>query len=131
MGVGEQEEVWAYRLMWIVSVTLFTAAVWVPLVFAGLPQSQWVEQRLVIPQVKIVLTLAPPLAEKWPGPFTVPLREGHRWILAIAYGLVGWFSGWLIFRADPWWSSRIAWLLAAWLGYTGFLFFVGKLISMM
>lgn len=131
MGVEEQEDAWGYRLMWLVSVALFTSPVWGPLFLAGLPQSQWIDEQWVIPEVKVLLTLAPPLEEKWPGPLTVPLKEGHRWIAAVTYGLVGWFSAWLIFRAQAWWSSRIAWLLAAWLGCTGFLFFVGKLMSMM
>ena len=120
-------DAWDYRQMWLLSIGLFTSVAWGPvLVEAGLhplklgdspglaPSLHDFERWVVVPQIRLLLFLAPPLIEKWPGPLYGTVSMDHRLLLVVVYGLLGWISARLVFYMQDWWVGRVLWLIVAW-----------------
>ncbi len=117
---------WAYGLMWILSVGLFAAVVWLPALLrvfpawsgASLPPAvdsilQQADRWVIGPQVRVLLFLAPPLEARWP--LAGGLTDVHLGMLAAAYVLIGWICARIIFYLYDWWSVRLAWLVVVWI----------------
>ena len=79
------------------------------------------DQWVVIPQIRLLLFLSPPLEESWPGPFTGSITLSHEILLCLAYALLGWVSIWFIWRIESDTLGRWIRLIAAWLLCFGFL----------
>ena len=111
----------------ILSVSLFTILAWGPmLVHTFFRSSRFPEpaevtsflsdldKQVLEPQVRLLLFLSPPLAEKWPGPLSGAVTTNHRLLLLAVYGFLGWISVKGVFHLQDWWSSRVIWLIVAW-----------------
>ena len=106
------EDPWLYRLFWLVSVCLFMLPGWL-----GRLSPDWVkvDQWLVIPHIRFLLYISPPLAEHWPGPLTAHLTDAHRTLFSIFYGALGWMWVRVVCYQFKIWTPRIAWIFVYWL----------------
>ncbi len=124
-----KEGPWAYGLFWAGSVALFTMVVWAPRL---VPFAEWTrgwEQTLVIPQGRLILYAAPALVEKWPGPLGNFLTDGHRWMIGIADGLLGWLAARVLFGMFGAWPLRALWLAVSWAIWVGGVSLWGKILA--
>lgn len=113
----------------ILSVGLFTIALWGPLVFAFWPRFG-MERWSVLPQLKFLLDVFPFLARRWPGPVESCLTKGHLQFMALVYGGVGWVVWYLIRRSNTLEATRFIWLLFSWLIWLTGLYVSGSILSL-
>ena len=117
------ESPWTYRLFWLISVAGFILPAW-----AGLLGAEQVDRWVVIPHVRFLQFISPPLVDRWPGPIHGGLTYAHRTLFSIFYGMLGWICVRLVwYQFQDWWL-RIWWIFIYGLVCIGFVQTVTSLL---
>ncbi len=116
---------WSYRLFLLISVAWFAVPAWLgpfgailtdalnnPLLARLTSRWVWVDQWLVVPQVRLLEFITPPLAERWP--ITDGLTNPHRIMFSVFYAVLGWVCVRLVSSQYQVWWLRVWWIIIYW-----------------
>ena len=127
MSFDPLENPWSYRAFWLAGLAWFVAPAWIVPLVAMLENLQWsavlsqVDRWVVVPQVRFLLFVCPPFAERWPGPFGSTLMIAHRQMFSLVYAMLGWISIRLVCAQYQDKATRIWWLFIYWVVCVGFM----------
>lgn len=133
LSFAAPDDPWLYRVFWLISVGWFVVPAWLS-PFSGIAidyfnrpdiarwLSGWVQvdRWVVLPQLRLLEFVSPPLSERWPGPLADGLTQQHRILYSLFYGVLGWICVRLICHQQENWWLRVIWTGIYWVFCFGF-----------